>query len=370
MKKKVIFTTMYPKCHNPGLMKDVGQIPNTLGNMKINIEANLVSCIVDFGDCNIKLLTGMKIEKIPFILNSDFITGLVYIWKNAKKVDWFNFYHGGRKVYYWTKLYKLLNPNGKVYLKMDLSYEGCKKYSENKKELRIFNKVAEAVDIISVESQVIKDKVSKFCDADIKLISNGYFDNGDLVIKTISDRKKEFITVGRLGTPPKATDMLLEAFFRTSEKHDWNLRLVGPIEKEFGKYVEEYFDRHPGMKERVFFEGAVFDKKYLYELYNSARVFILPSRWEGFPLVGPEAAHCGCRMVLTDIIPPVNELTNNQSFGVSIRTNNIEAIENAIIQETGRVVDENEPLIISKYAEDELSWTGICQKLVEYMKVE
>ena len=124
------------------------------------------------------------------------------------------------------------------------------------------------------------------------------------------------------------------------------------------------------MKDRVFFEGPIYEKKKLYELYNTARVFILPSRWEGFPLVGPEAAHCGCRMILTDIIPPIKELTDNQRYGISIKTNDVEAIKKAIIEETHRVVDENEPTMISEYAEKELSWDGICRKLVEFMKVE
>lgn len=370
MKQRVSFVTLYPRCHNPGLMKDVGQIPNTLGNKYEYIDAKLVSCIVNLEDDNIKLLNGMKIDKIPFIFNNDFITGLIYILKNARHMDWLNVYHGGRKVYYWTKLYKILNSNGKVYLKMDLSYDGCRKYSENKKELRIFNRTAKAVDIISVESKVIKDLVSNFSDVDIKIISNGYFDAGYLKINSISNRKKEFITVGRLGTPPKATDLLLEAFYESSNQHNWNLRLVGPIEDDFVAYKNDYFEKHPEMKERVIFEGPIFDKKKLYELYNSARVFVLPSRWEGFPLVGPEAVHCGCRMVLTDIIPPINELTNNLKYGTSIKTNDVKEIEKALVAETQRVVDENEPLAISKYAEKELSWVRICQKLFEYMKVD
>ena len=369
MKKGARFVTLYPKCHNPGLMKDVGQIPNTLGKHYKNIDAKLVSCIVNLEDENINFLTGMSIEKIPYIFNNDFITGLVYIWKNAKNVDWFNFYHGGRKVYYWTKLYKLLNHKGKVYLKMDLSYEGCEKYLSSKKEQTIFNKTAKAVDIISVESKEIKDLVKKISDTEISLISNGYYETDeDLIIKKVSCRKKEFITVGRLGTPEKATDLLLEAFYKSSDYHDWNLRLVGPIDETFVKVKNDFFIMHPEMVDRVIFEGPVIEKEKLYDLYNTARVFILPSRWEGFPLVGPEAAHCGCRMVLTDIIPPIKELTNNMHYGISIKTNDAAAIEKAIIEETQRVVEDNEPLMISEYAEKELSWDGICEKLYQKMK--
>lgn len=363
------FVTFHPRCHNMGVLKDVGQIPYTLGKNYENIEAKLVSCVIDMEDENLRKFPEMKIEKIPFVLQNDFLTGIKYIWHNAKKVDWFNFYHGGRKVYYWTKLYKFLNPFGKVYLKMDLSYEGCKKYSGSKKELKIFEKTANAVDIISVESEVIKNLVLKFSRADIKKICNGYYDTKKLVVKKTSERKNEFITVGRLGTLPKASDLLLEAFYKSSDKHNWDLRLVGPVDESFLEYKDNFFEIHPDMKRRVFFEGSIIDKEKLYELYNSAKVFVLPSRWEGFPLVGPEASHCGCRMILTDIIPPIKELTANQKYGVSIKTNDVDALVDALIEEANRNTNDTEPIRISQYAKDSLSWDGICSRLVEYMGI-
>lgn len=368
MSKKIKFTTLYPGCHNPGLMKDVGQIPDTLGRNYDEIDATLVSSIINMDDENIKLLTGVNIEKVPLILNNDFLTGIIYILKNGKRVDWFNFYHGGRKVYYWTKLYKALNPAGRVYLKMDLSYEGCKKYSGSKRENRIFNKTAKAVDIISVESEVIRNQASEFCDTDILLISNGYVDHSPQIIKKTLERDKTFITVGRLGTTPKATELLLRAFAKTKDRHDWNLKLVGPVEDDFKEEIKKFYNSHPDLESRVEFTGSVYDKNRLYELYNSSRVFILPSRWEGFPLVGPEALHCGCRMILTDIIPPIKELTDDGRYGIKIRTNDEDAIAEGIMKEVRREIKDEEPLEIAQYAKRELSWDGICEKLYQKMK--
>ena len=368
MNSKIKFVTLYPQCHNPGLMKDVGQIPNTLGRNYDEIEATLASSIVDTNDENIKLLSGMKIEKIPFILKNDFLTGVMYILKKGKNIDWFNFYHGGRKVYYWTKLYKFINPNGRVYLKMDLSYEGCTKYAENKKENIIFNRTAKAVDIMSVESEVIRNLTKKFCDSDVMLISNGYVDHDTFEVKRTHEREKTFITVGRLGTVPKATELLLGAFAKTASYHDWKLMLVGPVEEEFKKEIDRYFKENPSLRERVKFTGSIYNKSELYKLYNSSRVFILPSRWEGFPLVGPEALHCGCRMILTDIIPPIKELTRSGKYGIKIRTNDEDAIADGIMEEIKRDTNDNEPLEIAGYAERELSWDGICEKLYQKMK--
>ena len=368
MKNKIRFVTLYPRCHNPGLMKDVGQIPDTLGRNYDEIDATLASSIVNMADENIKLLTGMKIEKLPFVLKNDFLTGVKYILKNGKKVDWFNFYHGGRKVYYWTKLYKVLNPNGKVYLKLDLSYEGCRKYSESKKENRIFNKTVKAVDIVSVESEAIRNLTKQFCDSDIMLICNGYVDHARFEIKKLQDREKSFITVGRLGTAQKATELLLGAFAKTAASHDWELKLVGPVEDEFKIEIERFFNDNPNLKKRVKFIGPIYNKSKLYDLYNSSRVFVLPSRWEGFPLVGPEALHCGCRMILTDIIPPIKELTNDGRYGIKIRTNDENAIAEGLMEEINRNTNDIEPLEIADYAKRELSWDGICEKLYQKMK--
>lgn len=364
---KVRFVTFYPKCHNAGLLKDVGQIPNTLGNLHSEVETVLVSCIVDLTDENVDKLTGVKISKIPFVLKNDFLTGLLYILKNARHVDWFNFYHGGRKVYYWTKLYRFLNPKGKVYLKMDLGYKECQKYTEHGKEYRIFNKTANIVDIISVESKQILKMAQSCCSREIKLINNGYIEKEPFAVNGTSKREKCFITVGRLGTPEKATDLLLQAFAQTANQHSWRLKLVGPVEEEFKEHILDFFDTYPQLKERVIFTGPVFDKGELYQIYNSARVFILPSRWEGFPLVGPEALHCGCRMILTDVIPPISELTNGGKYGIIISANDINAIAEGMLMEVRRSVSESEPVEISLYAKKNLSWNTICDKLYGMM---
>ena len=361
------FVTFYPNCTNSGLLKDVGQIPNTLGLNYPNVEAKLVCTVLNLNDPNIEKLRGVRIEKIKSIFFSDFLTGLVYIFKNAKKVDWFNFYHGGRKVYYWTKLYKFLNPKGKVYLKLDLGIAACKLYESINKELEIFEKTNNAVDLVSIESEKICNYANSLSNCKFMLIPNGYIDIKSIEVLPISKRKKEFITVGRLGTPPKATDLLLNAFYESSTFHDWNLRLVGPIDDSFKDFVDKFFKKYPSMNGRVIFEGPVFDKDTLYCLYNNARVFVLPSLWEGFPLVGPEALHNGCRMLLSDAIPPFTELTNNGEFGISFKSGVVKELSNALISETNRHSSESEPSLISNYAKSTLSWSRICERLFKEM---
>lgn len=366
MGREINFVTLYPACPNYGLVKDVGQIPYALN--KINgVHTGLASSCIDMTGEHIQYLEGMSIYQIGN--KNQFLDGVCFILKNAKKIDWLNLFHGGRKCYYWTKLFKFLNPHGKVYIKMDLSYEGCRHYRESEKEKRIFVKTTNAADIVSVESGKIQSIVKDVTGMHVELIPNGYMDIDEETIDNVN-RENVFITVGRLGTPPKATDILLEAFAQSALEHDWSLKLVGPIEEEFKPYIEDFYKRYPELKNRVRFMGAINDRPKLYAEYRSARVFVLPSRWEGSPLVGPEALFNGCRMILTDVIPPIDEFTNKLQFGTVVETSSIEALKNALINEANRQYEEKEHLAIKEYAKENLLWDSIVARLYELMKME
>lgn len=59
------------------------------------------------------------------------------------------------------------------------------------------------------------------------------------IIKKTLERDKTFITVGRLGTTEKATELLLRAFANTKDRHTWNLKLVGPVEDSFKEEIKK-----------------------------------------------------------------------------------------------------------------------------------
>ncbi len=360
------FVTLFPNCPNVGLVKDVGQIPYVLGKLENNIETKLVSSEIDFEGANIDKVKGLTIEKVPCVLHNAGITGCLYLLKNAKNIDWLNIYHGGRRCYYWTKLYKFLNPGGKVYIKMDLNYEGCRRYKENRRERKIFLKTSKVADIVSVESEKIQKLVKENTGFDVKILTNGYIDVAETALTDIQ-KEKIFITVGRLGTPEKATDLLLEAFAQSASEHDWKLKLVGTVEEQFNIYIKEYFEKYPELKNRVIFTGPIYEREKLYAEYRSARTFVLPSLWEASPLVGPEALYNGCRMILSDVIPPIKELTNDLKYGMTVKTGDIESLADALLRETRREYSDAEVHEIQQYAKENLMWNSICQRLYKML---
>lgn len=202
---------------------------------------------------------------------------------------------------------------------------------------------------------------------DIILIGNGV-SKLDFEPMTNQERENIFLTVARLGTVQKATDILLEAFAKSADKHNWDLKLIGTVEKEFRPYIEEYYKKYPELKSRVHFVGQIKNRELLYNEYCRAKVFVLPSRWESYGISCAEALSCGCRLILTDTIPPAKELTNNERYGKIIEANNVDALSEAII---GAVNQEYTQLDIDErvqYANAKFSWEKICATLYDAME--
>ena len=356
------FVVLFPNCPKIGLLKDVGQIPYILGKYHENMRTELVSRAIDTDGPNLDKVLGLDIIKIPYLFKNDMIAGVYYLLRHSKKINWLNLYHCGRKTYYWAKLYKFLNPGGKVYLKLDLDFVSCDLYDKNLKARRFFKKATQIMDLVSVESMAIFDRIQRYTDQKIQVIGNGYV-NLDEEIDLSAPRDNIFITVGRLGTRQKATDVLLEAFADTVDKHDWKLKLIGTIEPEFEPIIKEIFKKHPKLRGRVIFTGHIEDRRLLYSEYAKAKVFVLTSRWESFGIVCAEALACGCRMILSEGVAPMKEITNNRKYGDIVPVNDINALSIALLnasvyQYSSKEVDE-----IANYAKDRFSWIKICERL-------
>ena len=364
--RTINFTTLSPECRNIELVKDVGQIPYVLGNEHQDIDTSIVASCIKKDGPNLENVQGLKLIHRPLFLKNYELTGLVYLLFHARKIDWLSLHHAGRRSYYWTKIYKFLNPKGKVYLKLDMDFRSCDMYDNDEWERSIFFKNTNIIDLITVETEAIKNRIQKYSAKDIKILGNGYCKSS--VEPNISKRRnRSFITVGRLGTRQKATEILLEAFAESAKEHDWNLILVGSIEEEFKSYINEFFRKHPELRERIIFKGEIEDRDEIYTEYCSARVFLLPSRWEGFPIVSGEALLCGLRVIVSDLVPPMKEMTNNEMFGQIVPADDIGALCRAIIRETQRKFSCNEVFAIKEYAETQFSWSKICNELYDLL---
>ena len=108
------------------------------------------------------------------------------------------------------------------------------------------------------------------------------------------------LTVGRLGTAQKNTEMLLRALEKVDLKN-WKVYMVGTIEKEFEPIVKAFFEKHSDWQNKIILTGPEYNKGKLWEFYNRSRVFLLTSTWEGTCIVLSEAQKFHNYLVTTKV---------------------------------------------------------------------
>lgn len=354
---------LFPECRNIELVKDICQVPYILGREHQDIEtAIVVSNRLDMNGINFQYVKGLDFIYTPMLFNNKDISGAWYLVKHAKEIDWLTIYHCGRASYYEALIYKKINPKGKVYLKLDMDLCSCEKFDNDEWERKLFQKNVDLVDLITVETQLVKDRIQKYASKEVYVVTDGYckaLREPDLQ----QEREDAYVTVGRLGTKQKATEVLLEAFAKSSTNHTWNLKLIGSVESEFNGFIESFFERNPALKNRVTFLGEIADREDLYDEYSKVKVFVLPSRWESFGIVGAEALACGCKLILTDQVAPYKEMTNYGEYGQIVPADDIDALAEAMVSITKQNYSSAISDELSKYADEKFSWSILCDQL-------
>jgi glycosyltransferase involved in cell wall biosynthesis len=273
-------------------------------------------------------------------------------------------------------VYKLINKNGFLYVKAD----GGNGFTNVDLRLRTLNPVkflkraikrclyanfVKSVNLISVETQLVYNQFAsaKMYGIDMakktRLLYNGFdmeqFLEYDFRIKDISEKENIIITVGRLGTKQKNTEMLLNAASELNLKN-WKLVLIGPIEKtecNFQESIDDFYAKHPNLRETIVFTGPIYDKKELWDWYNKAKVFVLPSRSEGFAIVFAEAVIFRNYVISTDV-GGASEMVN-PCYGEIIPQENDQYFAR-VLQE---IIDENNLEQAYKkvdWANNDISW--------------
>lgn len=162
-----------------------------------------------------------------------------------------------------------------------------------------------------------KDKVKIFKTI-INTESNGYS-------KELRDntRKKYGITedcivIGHIGrlTEQKNSVFLIDIFNEIVKKNS-NARLIlvgdGNLKKQVLKRISSY-----GISDYVIYLGRT---EKIYELYNAMDVFLLPSLYEGLPVVGIEAQCTGLPVFFSDAVPKESSPCDDLGFFISLKNN-------------------------------------------------
>lgn len=136
--------------------------------------------------------------------------------------------------------------------------------------------------------------------------------------------QKRIVGLGRLAWQ-KGFDLLIEAFSQIAAAHpEWTLIIYGEGER---RNALESLVRTKSLESRVFLPGAV---QQVPAVLSEASVFVLSSRYEGFPNALCEAMACGLPVISFDCPSGPNEIIRHNIDGILVKAGDIEALAKAL----------------------------------------
>lgn len=261
-------------------------------------------------------------------------------------------------------LYKLLNPKGRYYIKMDFGPNNTGYADQGKSRFqRIWDLLRywpiQLVDIISCESKEVFSNIimhgffGRPMAHKLTLLYNGADQHEiDAImpgkIRLFQAKENLFITVGRIGSPEKNHELILSALEQVELK-DWKFHFIGPFFPVFRDKMTSLFNKRPDLEGRIVLSGPCHSRADLYDYYNRAKVFILTSDYEGFPLVFPEAFYFS-NYIITTAVGGAKEITNDGLTGKLLLTRQPSELaeEMQSIINHSHKIEETFPLLLSR----------------------
>lgn len=375
--KKLTVATVFVNLENVHLIKDPGMIPFALHkyygyNSIIPFSSNQTYEYKEkyFNDIETPIIddTGSDLHNK--------IARLKWIAKNAKRIDLLHLFFFERWTWIYIWIFKMFNPKGLVYVHCDTNGERLigYKYPINPIKRFIIKKVLLSKKNLSsvlwgVQNKDNANKIKgEWPFINLCFVPNGIYWERNLPVD-FEGKEDLIITVARNGSEPKRTDLLMEGFALVADKFpSWKLRLIGPIETGFDSYISEYFERFPQLKSRVQFPGAIYDRNVIEQEYARAKIFCLPSAWEGFSLSSVEALSKGCYIIGSDIASNI-EVTNNGELGTLFKNGDLSDFASKLEKILN---DENRRKSISylsyNYAIENYTWEKIVKIIDDWIE--
>lgn len=355
------FLTIFPYATNIHLIKDVGMLPFVLYE-----QFGYNSTIASYRNGNYPYLEtevkGLKQVFIPKIFRVSTVDVFLFLLFNFRKYDIVQCYHFEKQSLLILSFFKFLKwisfSSGFTYLKLD-AVDRIKE----KKLNRLTKTLSKKINLISVETKKIFDYLNdtSLLARKVEYVPNGFYTKGEKKIVDFEFKENIIITVGRIGIFEKNSELLLESFREFALiNEEWNLEVIGPIEPKFQEYISKYLDIYPNLKNRIIFTGAISDRTILQSKYEKAKIFVLTSIEEGFPLVFLEAIRSGCTIV-SSRLTSAYDITDNEKYGALFTIGDSKDLTEKLhkaINNTDKL--KSDCLEIQEFAYKKYSWNNIA----------
>lgn len=233
---------------------------------------------------------------------------------------------------------KLIKGNPKIIVRE--ANTPSKSISSNKRFLTtLYKYFYPKADLIVAQCKEMKDDIVDIFNIDEKKITYIYNPVDIEGIKNCCKNKNPYnnnkinlLSVGRL-TFQKGFDILIDAFNIVLKKiPNAHLTILGEgiLKNDLQKQAEIL-----GIRENISFVGF---KENPYPYYYYSDVYILSSRWEGFPNTLLEALACGTKVVATDCKSGPKEILAGGKYGVLVNEGDYKSLADGIIK---AIIGEN-----------------------------
>ncbi len=360
MSKKIAFICSVEsyKLSDAHIFKDLCLVPILLGEY-LGYDVTILT--TEMNETLLKqAFPSVTFQPIPF--QDDYVANMnSYLIEHAQDID-IAFAIGPYPSYLSIlKTYKKFNPNGKIYMKLDVN----RFWLNRLKTYPYFVELLQLCDVLSSESGAIQKSLHQFVNLDIKHIPNGFYELFHTEPVSFNEKKNRILTVGRLDAPEKQILLAVKAFL-AAELTDWEYRLVGPMSEDFSKELHTLLEESP-YASQVMILGPIYDKYQLEEEYRQAKIFCLTSLVECYAHVFAEAAKNGCYIVTTDV-DGAADITHHQRFGMIHPTHDWQSVGRTLQQ-----VTKQEAILadtckhLQAFARAELNWKHIVRKVAQYL---
>lgn len=193
-------------------------------------------------------------------------------------------------------------------------------------------------------------------------------DNGliDELPFEVNPQKSWLVSMGRL-TEQKGFDLLLQAFAKIAPQYpDWQLLILGrgELREQLAQMRDDL-----GLSSQVIFTGALSNP---FAVLKRAKLFVMASRNEGFPMAHGEALACGLPVVCTDCPSGPSEMVRQGIDGILTPNQDIKALaaamESLMSDEPRRQkLAIKAPEVLERFGLDSIitEWETLINKLLE-----